>query len=221
MHWCSQITFLCFRYFNRWKERNQIHFSFEGGRFDSSAHGGGLGKKRIKLATDTAATVVHEQFYVRDSHVYNSIVTSSLSDVTLKDIEPAAAETAISLKRSHDAAHLCSVEGGQKVIPLTGLRRRNIILQVPMYYSCRMQKSTHAHLKAYYFPRVEQVESKLSEIAAESKAVDSHDLLDESAADFISDHLQPLVARPALIVGDNAVPVVSSWLCCVSIATKL
>jgi hypothetical protein len=213
------------RYFNRWKERNQIHFAFEGGGKDHDSggkQGQGLGKKRIKLAADTAANVVHEQAFVR-VHPYQKSQIEAEPETGIVDAkiaegmevnEPSMSSTTAgnTSKRSledlmnGDAAvsgsgnYNSKPAAGGESVTMSGLRRRRITLHIPLYYSCRMQKSLSAEKIAYFFPLVEHMAP-----AAASAAADEAN----------KSHLQPIPPTLALIVGDNAVPTVPRWMCCI------
>lgn len=170
-----------------------------------------LGKKRIKLATSTAASVVHEQSYIRMHPVQRQKAAEEGGNV---GGETADAEKGVTNKRGHEEMTECS--------KLTGLRRRNIVLHVPMYYSNRMQKALSTESAAYYFPLVEQVpeqEKADAEAIVPDLSTQKCNSDDDAGADSDPErsHLQPLVPPPALVVADNAVPIVSRWMCCVAV----
>lgn len=218
------------RYFNRWKERNQIHFSFEGGKYGDTSSRTELGKKRIKLATDTAANVVQERSFVRDHPVKTiTAVSTSVHNPVIDGGNDTGSKKRPFEEDDVLVANVGAEEKEQAVPGLTGLRRRRIILQVPLYYSCRMQKTLPNENLAYYIPLVEHAASHQE--AGSQEDVDHNPTLVETLdslvpaapvpddntddASFPEVYLQPIVQPPALVVGDNAVPVVTKWLCCV------
>ena len=182
---------------------------------DSASQEDKLGKKRIKLATSTAASVVQEQSYIR----MHPVQRQKTDEVKSGEVDQNTGDDkGTSNKRAHEEMAECS--------KLTGLRRRNIVLHVPMYYSNRMQKSLPTQPTAYFFPLVKQVpveENNTDAIAPDvvvckEKCSSDDDVGTDS--DQERSHLQPLVPPPALVVADNAVPIVSRWMCCVEAGQK-
>lgn len=179
-----------------------------------------MGKKRIKLATDTAASVVHEQFYVHNDQKQNEMPQEIGSNEQYSSVT--ASDGKIVRKRTHlEPSSEVTSEDSTKVVPLTGLRRRNILLHVPLYYSNRMQKSMPSSPKAYYFPLVDIISPDVDDLGVNTlfpipSVVDG---VNAEGDDLDQDNscLKPIVQAPALIVGDNAVPIISKWLCCVAI----
>lgn len=152
-----------------------------------------MGRKRAKLAAATGAVVVKEEAYIKtDSSAERA---SKLDTLGLNDI---------SERCLREAGH----EGS-----ITGLRRKNIKLQVPLFYSNRMQVST-TRPKTYYIPLVEHVDP--SPTIAANPSPDYDVAGKEFSTIRTSSHLVPLPPAPKVVTGENEVPLVSSWLCCVS-----
>ncbi len=96
------------RWFNRWKERHQIRFSFETGRV--------LRVPIIKASVEVAV----------DSRPPSAIVDGS------------NVETSAPSREEIDTERQATLHG--KAPAIQGLRRRNILLKMPLPYSCRIQR---------------------------------------------------------------------------------
>lgn len=190
---------------------------------------------------------MQEQSYVRVAPYQKN--NKKAHDQAVVGPEPEIGEGGVDLSTGDggdSASRKRSLEEGKgkesECVGITGLRRRRIILHVPLYYSCRMQRSLPEDNLAYFFPLVEQQKDtedvndvgdsptmiETSNTHSPDETVVSSTIVEVSNGKegdcsdnpVISKHLVPIPAAPTLLVGDNAVPVVAKWMCCIKETAK-
>lgn len=136
------------RWFNRWKERNQIHFSFDTGLTKDTKTNLVANDKRAAVAVTASQATVSSS-----TASASTITTSTTAATTVLSGSESIAESSSSVAAPAAASTSSASTSGFQV----GLRRRNIQLRVPLPYSCRMQHSADAAAPSYYIPLVKKL----------------------------------------------------------------